>query len=624
LFTKITLLEWLEWTLLGLGISTLILFEIYQANLAVIFGLLLAAFVLRALRTRRFLPRTGAELPLVVFMGSALLSTWAAYDRSLATLQLASLLATAVAFFAMAASSKSMRRLAAYGLVSFAVALGIYFILRHDFRWDIGKFAPITAVGLWLNGRLPEIPGPLIHPNVVGAVLSLAIPLAIALAVTAFTESRKALAVLTALLAVLATFALLLTSSRGAFLGLFGAFGLGLLVLIQRRWLPGPKARRVFWLGLTTFTLLIAVVLVQTGLFDRLAGGIPDPTGSMQSRLVFWEQGLLLARDYPFTGLGLLNFPMVFSTYTLLIHPFYISHTHNTYLQVLVEQGWPGFLALIGLGLATLRWAWVLIKRERPAPLAWSAMAALSAFAIHGMFECNLYLNRPLPLLGLVAGILAAGVDPARRRQQTGRKNTQETVGLLAIMAGCLVGILIVGLLIWRPLASAAYANLGAVAQTRLELTQYDPERFDDPTLDHIRQTTDLGRAQAYFNQALALAPNLTARQRLAGIALSQGDYENALDLLSAAWDNGARDEVTRLLFADALVASGLFLAVPYAVSDIPRAEGRLMFQAYYRYTLGGDYPRAIDAWEAVRTLNPDNNQALTEIASLQQKLPVP
>jgi hypothetical protein len=397
-------------------------------------------------------------------MGSALLSTWAAYDRSLATLQLASLLATAVAFFAMAASSKSMRRLAAYGLVTFAVALGIYFILKHDFSWDIGKFAPITAVGLWLNGRLPEIPGPLIHPNVVGAVLSLAIPLAIALAVTAFTESRKALAVLTALLAVLATFALLLTSSRGAFLGLFGAFGLGLLVLIQRRWLPGPKARRVFWLGLTTFTLLIAVVLVQTGLFDRLAGGIPDPTGSMQSRLVFWEQGLLLARDYPFTGLGLLNFPMVFSTYTLLIHPFYISHTHNTYLQVLVEQGWPGFPGADRAGPGDLALGLGADQAGAPRPPGLGRPGRAERLC-HPRDVRVQPVPQPAP-----APAGTGGRHPGRRGgprpppSTKGRKPGLDTVGLAAIITGGLLGVISIILLFWGPLAAAAYANLGAVS----------------------------------------------------------------------------------------------------------------------------------------------------------------
>ena len=249
MFTKINLFEWLEWNLLGLGIALLVLVEIHQPNLALILGLLAAAFALRAARTRRLLPRTGVELPLGIFLASAALSAWVAYDRSLSFLQLANILAAAVAFYAVVGSSPDIRRLVALAVIIFGIALGTFFILRHDFTADLNKFAPIANLGLILNAILPAVPGPAVHPNLVGAVLSMSIPLMLVLLVEAWNAERGELAGLAALLALLATLELILTSSRGAWLGLIGALGLGGLVLIQRRWLPDPSAQRAFWLG---------------------------------------------------------------------------------------------------------------------------------------------------------------------------------------------------------------------------------------------------------------------------------------------------------------------------------------------------------------------------------------
>ncbi len=601
--------------LLGVSLALLALTETYQPYIPAVLGMLVVTCAVRSLRTRRFLPRTRAELPLAVFLASAALSTWVAYDRPLALLQFTRLLGTAVTFYTVVESSPAVRRLAAVAVVLASIGLGGYFILRHDFSADTGKFAAITAFGRWMNAALPALPGPTVHPNVASGGLILGIPLTAALAAEAWKQRRTWLAVLAGLLALIGLAELMLTSSRGAWLGLAGALGLLLLAWIQRRWLGQPKAAAAFWLGWLALALIAALALAQAGLLDRLLGQIPDTTGSLHSRTVLWKQGVLLARDYTFTGIGLLSFPMVFSIYTLLIHPVFISHTHNTYLQVLVEQGWPGFLALLGLGLAGLRWAWALIRRSSVPLLAWGGLVTLSAVALHGLVDVTLYLSRTLPLVGLVAGLLASEYESEPLRMGRRKK---------ILVPAAALAILVVGAIFWRPLAAAAYANLGAVEQTRLELGQYDPEHFDAPTLDKIRQEIDLSTAEAAFHQAQALAPNLTAWQRLAEIALSRGQYAAALDGMQAAWQNGARDEVTRLLYGDALVANGQLEAAARTVGGLAWAEGRLMFQAYYRYTLGKDVARALAAWQTVLLLNPGNAQAPGAIADLRKQLPSP
>jgi hypothetical protein len=143
-------------------------------------------------------------------------------------------------------------------------------------------------------------------------------------------------------------------------------------------------------------------------------------------------------------------------------------------------------------------------------------------------------------------------------------------------------------------LLPAWYANLGAVAQSKAELPHYDYHHFDRPTLDAIRRGVDLSVAEAYYELALALDPaQVTARTRLAGIALSRGAYDAALVHAEAAWRAGHGDRVTRMLLSDALVAHGEVALAAGVAYGLPRSEGRLLGQAHYRYRLGHDARRA-------------------------------
>ena len=393
---------------------------------------------------------------------------------------------------------------------------------------------------------------------------------------------------------------------------------LALLGWVQVRWLPRPPGKALFWLGIGVIALSSLAGLGLSGNLERLIGAVPDPNGSLQSRMSIWRQGIPLIGDYIFSGAGLSTFPIVFSIYRLLIHVPYHEHMHNIFLEAWFEQGLLGALALAWGALVVAGWAWRALSPVQEGAgnsskdlrmLGFAGLTALAAMGVHGMVDVVFYLKASMPLVGLVAGMAYYARPLATSATEAGRQTRRALAGALAGGAALLVFALLFG----RQTLAAGYANLGALAQTRTEMSIYNPDHFDSPLLDDIRRNTDLSFAEAAFHQALALnSTQRTALQRLAEIELSRGQPVVALARMQAIQGDRAADSVTRLLLSDALAAQGELTAAAAEAAGAPWAVGRLLFQGWYRYWLAEDYRRAANAWETVLLLDPGNAQART------------
>ena len=607
----------LEWALLLLALAAFTVTEEYRSYVTAGLWLLALSTMLRMVRTRRLFPHTGMGIPWALGMAGAALAVWVAYDRPVALLQSYRFLAACGLFYAAADSPPGFRRWLAGGFFLGAIALAIYWPLHTDFSANPGKLAIITRLGSWINQHLPSLPGPDIHNNVAAGALVVAVPFGMGLAWQLWRQRLKLMAVLAGLGTLVITGGVFMTSSRGAWLALAGVLGLGILAILQRRWLPEPKAAQVFWTVLAGLAVAGAGILFFTGAFDRLAGQIPDPGGGIQSRTHLWAQGLSLIGDYLFTGSGWMSFWMVNSVYALLIHAPFIAHSHNIFLEVWIEQGVLGFLGLALAGAAVGVWAWRAISRKPPLAnetgllWGWVGLASLAAAALHGMVDVVFYVERTLPVVGLLFGytwFLNSSHSLPQTQAQARRGAIKLSPAFLIAGAALVTALVGAAIALRNPILSAWYANLGAVQQTRLELTRFDPDNSGGFMLDDVRQASagELLPALQSFNQALALNPaNRTALQRRAGLALSWGDYSSALADATVLWQAGYRDDASRLLLGDALVANGQLELAAQAVQDLTWAEPRLRGQAWSRYWEKQDYRRAADAWKTVLLLNP-------------------
>ena len=119
------------------------------------------------------------------------------------------------------------------------------------------------------------------------------------------------------------------------------------------------------------------------------------------------------------------------------------------------------------------------------------------------------------------------------------------------------VALAALAVVIWRhPLYSAVLSNLGAVTQTQRELAVYSWPEW--PIQDEVRRQVDLTGSVKLFERALAYDPNnVTANRRLGMIALSLGEYAEALKYLEAAYASTPGDNATRQLLGEAYLVNG-------------------------------------------------------------------
>jgi hypothetical protein len=334
-----------------------------------------------------------------------------------------------------------------------------------------------------------------------------------------------------------------------------------------------------------------------------------------------WLRGLNLIREYAFTGVGLMNFPISSSIYGLLIHVPYYINLDNTFLQVWAEQGALGVIGLLWCAAVLMYWGWQAVVGENVPALVWAGLASCLVVAIHGFFDVVFYTARTAPLIGLALGYASW----VKRSTQKAPANRLLPRSIPYLKEGLMAFLVFGTLLFTRQLAYTWLVNLGTLSQSRIELSSYNPDAFDKATLDMIRQQNDLSPAQEYYRAALRLdGDNVTALQRLSSIALSQGEYERALTWMQSAWEAGYRDEITRLLYGDALVAAGDIQTAAEVLRNLSWAESRLLFQAWYRYWSQGDEQRAADAWRTVLLLNPDNRVALHWNSIVEERLNQP
>jgi hypothetical protein len=435
-----------------------------------------------------------------------------------------------------------------------------------------GKVPALDPAMRWFAAWQPNLAGLRLNSNVIGGVIAALLPLQIAALLQNRTRRRTWIG---AVLIALSGLGLLMSASRGAWLAL--AF-----VLVA--WAARPTTSRwrtALWASAVGAVLAALVLfLVLTPLGERLLALRTD-------RLSVWSNSLDLAGDYAFTGLGLGNFEMAYSSYALLVHVGHTVHAHNLYLDVWLEHGLLGLLALAGL-LVTAAW-------PRPPSDRWTiaAHASLAVILLHGLTDDAFYGygGRGVLLLFVPLAVLA-------------RSLTRPRFAPALLLWGATVFALMIAL--FAPDVRAAWqANWGAVSQTQAELSVYRWPEW--PIQDALRRSDKINLAPAItrYQSALALNPaNATAHRRLGQIELALGEYELAQDNLQAAYDAAPNQRATRQLLGESYAIAGEAERAAILWRTIDTGQGQLQTRVWWYAEYLQDQERAARMSRAVASLN--------------------
>lgn len=231
------------------------------------------------------------------------------------------------------------------------------------------------------------------NPNVLGEYFLLVIPFAFALALTAPNRRKK---LLWAGAALIMCVCLLLTYSRGCYLGLLLA-ALIFLVLLDRRFLL-PAA----------VLLVLSPLYVPDSIWQRLLsiGNMGDTSTSYRASI--WIGTLRMLKDFWFCGAGPgeAAFNAVYPLYGLAAVD--APHSHNLYLQLVCDTGITGLIVFLGFIGSLMRSLLTTLRHSRRKETKIFAMAGISAFSgvlLQGLTDYTFYNYRVMLLFFMLAGL---------------------------------------------------------------------------------------------------------------------------------------------------------------------------------------------------------------------------
>ncbi|HEY7875202.1 MAG TPA: O-antigen ligase family protein [Actinomycetota bacterium] len=348
------------------------------------------------------------------------------------------------------------------GLMFACVVVGVCTTMK-ELRWLVGSITAISAViatiglanarrfDIELGGAVTEgrLTGTFNDPNQLGAFAALTLFPAIGLIGGARTKAARALAAIAS--AVIAG-ALLLSLSRGAWVGV----GLGFVFLIVAM----PEFRR----SLLALGVPVLIVAVALGAFAPDAPQVEVVGARLQSFTVLspyderdqiWAEGIREMREDPWTGVGPGSFPVASLRSASRTATVFAEHAHSIFFTWGAETGVPGLLLVIGfmaslyfVGREAIRTARRRARRRDRVIISGIAAGLVTVFG-HGLLDYTLRNTViSLAVWSVIGAMLAAyriqaraaAVEPAppatddpdrraRRRQRQSSRRLPEQAG---------------------------------------------------------------------------------------------------------------------------------------------------------------------------------------------------
>lgn len=410
-------LGWIDaWQLLWVGLlAGVLVFPTFFPPVLVSLALLAvpALWVVHKLVRGHFFTRTPADAPILLLSLTLPVGCWISPLPEVSLPHVIKYIIAFALFYALVntAANSGGKRLFGLtlpemgGLALLLAAAGISIVSMLGMAWSGNKLPYVPEE---LLDKIPRLVNAFwnpqgFHPNIVGGVLAMLVPVTAAYVYLSLWRLRLPLL----LFLMIEIIVLVMTQSRGGLIGLMAGF-LVMLVSINRRWV---------------WVIPFCIVLAAAGVLwygikpamDLVAGGVGNSAvGSLSGRLQLYLRGIYMIQDFAFTGIGPGMFPRVLA----LLYPLVplgmeadLPHVHNIYLQMGVDHGIPGLIAFLALLILLAVMGIQTIRSSRGAPwepLAVGLLAGFFAYLVHGLIDATGFTPRAHIVVWGYFGLMAA------------------------------------------------------------------------------------------------------------------------------------------------------------------------------------------------------------------------
>ncbi len=576
--------------------------ETFRATvlLHVVTGVVLLPYLASLVVTRRLPGGSVLDPPLLALLGAYLVATAASEDWRI-SLEVTLTVVMAMAVFYVLSDGGLFRRWqieTALMLAALAAALKAIWIVGGDYL-DWLRLTRAVEGGLSLGNvippTVPKVHDVGDHPNLLGAILAMALPFFLVTVLRPVPAALRAAAAVGAAVLLLAIF---LALSRAAWLGaaLGCATTVALLLaatprgrdLLHRLWPATPSRRWALGFAACAMVVLgVAIALYALRSVESRPLWLFRPSGS--PRWDVMTAGAEMVQDHPLLGAGPGVFGLLYPEYSGL-NPNHAFHSHNGFLQVAIDAGIPGVLAMLA---ATGALTWLLLRGLWSAPddakltLA-AAAGALVAFAAFSLLDAPNGFKGPLVALaavGALAVLAAREADPGYPRfSWAPAAHAAVRVVVPVALAGLLItwGRLDVGHYFYSNAVTNANAGHWADA-----IEEGENAVEIDPDFAPYRLELGTVQGQAYLETGDPALLSDAKRQLQRSLELeprSAVGHVNLARLLAEGGDrDGAREEALAALRFDnsdaaVALAAGTVLEAANWGDDAVNAYGRALF----------------------------------------------
>ncbi|MFC7537250.1 O-antigen ligase family protein [Sphingomonas sp. GCM10030256] len=326
--------------------------------------------------------------------------------------------------------------------------------------------------------------------------------------------------------------------------------------------------RRTLVTGLAGLLALVSILLLSSAgqkVIARFA------TAETDLRFTFWSDALGALLEYWPVGSGLGTFPTVLPRFEPLDHvtTAFPNNAHNDWLELVMEAGVLGAIALTAVLVLLCRSAWQL-WRGRGDALQTAAFLGLGLLLVHSVVDYPLRMTALSALAGLLAGLLTGHSEiapfPASecafepKRAPNGLVAPRRaSIGVYAVLPASLL-LLATAWSFYLTDQAASSAKPSAAAPLSLPWVA-DGRAAEQKALAALREG-DASRLEASAREAIDQAPNRPLPPALLALAF-RADDQAAVNLMGWAGSAGWREPVTNLWLVDYGLRTGnLQLAV--------------------------------------------------------------